>query len=114
MNATPTSAPVIWRRPTGPVLRAEAFARDTPPFDPFPDATQVTKGYCPVAVLHDLFWGRTYLGRRDSWLEGQRLGQLYHDLIGSFRTDVANRRVATDRLRHRQIADGMAQQSFEN
>jgi hypothetical protein len=114
MNGTPLSNPVIWRRPTGPVLRGEVFSRDTPPFDPFPDVTQVTKGYCPVAILHDLFWGRTYLGRRDSWVQGQRLGELYHDLMGSFRIDVANRRVATDQLRDRQIADGMAQRYFQN
>jgi hypothetical protein len=106
--------PVRWWSPKGPVLRGERFSRDTPPFDPFPDVTQVTKGYCPVAISHDLLWGRTYLGRRDSWIEGQQLGEQYHRLISTFRTDVATGRLRTNHLRDRQIADGLAQGHFDD
>lgn len=103
-----TFEPVIWRRPTGPVLRGGVFQRDTPPFYPFPEVTQVAKGYCPVAMWHDLFWGRNHFGRRDTWIGGAR-GTLYHDIVGELRMDVAAGRIAVDNLRDESIARALAE-----
>jgi hypothetical protein len=113
MSGIPFASAVKWRRPTGPILRGEVFASDTPPFYPFPDVTQVAKGYCPVAILHDLFWGRTYLGRQDGWIGGQ-IGTLYHDLVGSFRRDIAAGRVPAHHVGNRQVAEGLGQRYFQD
>jgi len=114
-NSPYNRGPVIWNRPPGPVLRGGAFAKDTPPFDPFPEITQVTKGYCSRAIFHDLFWGRTHLGHHDSWAVGQQdIGEGYHRLLGQFRTDIATERISVGQLRDRQIADGLAQDYVDN
>jgi hypothetical protein len=113
MSGNPIASPVTWFRPTGPVLRPEVFASDTPPFYPFPSVRQVAKGYCPVAILHDLFWGRAYLGRQDEWIGGQ-IGSLYHDVVGSFRRDIAARRLTTHHIGETQVAEALGQRYFED
>lgn len=47
--------PVSWRRSEHEVLLENCYKYSRPPFDPFPNATNVVNASkCPVAVLHDI------------------------------------------------------------
>jgi len=52
-------APVArWRSPPKSILMEEKFEVDEPPFDPFPTVTLIVKtAFCPLAMLHELFYG---------------------------------------------------------
>jgi hypothetical protein len=78
----------VWRKPPGPYLLGERFPSGKPPFDPFPTVSLVMKGYCSVAIYHDLVWGRSWDGKSDAGI-GQAIGPLYHDFIATFRWRIA-------------------------
>jgi hypothetical protein len=47
--------PVSWRRPEHEVLLENRYKYSRPPFDPFPDVTNMMNASkCPVAILHDI------------------------------------------------------------
>jgi hypothetical protein len=50
--------PVSWRRPDREVLLENRYKYSRPPFDPFPNVTNVLNASkCPVAILHDILHG---------------------------------------------------------
>ena len=78
----------IWQRPRYDVLLEQRFKQDEPPFDPFPDVTNVINAaFCPVAAVHDLLYG----GRNATVLAGEYgVGDLFHRFIADLKGTVGS------------------------
>jgi len=81
--------PVSWRRPEREVLLEDRYKYSRPPFDPFPDVTNVVNAAkCPVAILHDILHAI-----EDATIPGGKygLGVLYQRFIAHLKLSAARK-----------------------
>lgn len=87
MSVYTRAIPARWRRPEQDVLKEDRYKYSRPPFDPFPNVTNVVNArMCPVAALHDMLHGYG-----DATIPGGKygLGMLFQRFISHLKLSAA-------------------------
>lgn len=85
--------PVSWRRPERDVLLEDRYKYSRPPFDPFPNITNVVNASkCPVAILHDILHG---MGDATIPSGQYGMGNLYQRFIAHLKSSAARGDIPT-------------------
>ena len=81
-----------WVYPRENVSMERVYPSGRPPFDPFPVASCVAKGYCSKAIHWHFFWGHNYITKFDfGGPVGE--GELFHQIVARFRRSIAEEEI---------------------